>query len=193
MMNRFFHGGQPGLEVGDLILPPSETGVQTWPDLLAELDPEGLRVSGQSARPRDWIHMGILRAASTHAAWWTLCPFTEGAGAVYEVKAAGEVIADPTCPGAGWMARSAAIVRVVEPALPRAAALRIPPPGSAAPGVVTPTWAEQERYFARLARARAEGRQLTKGDHADRILGDRLAMMAHGNPSPETLRLLGLS
>jgi hypothetical protein len=102
-VTRYFHGGIPGLEVGDRILPPSVTGTPTTADYAAA-----------PICRRDRVYASTeLRVARVYAA---LAPLG-GHGDVYEVA-----LQDPNEPdgvevGAGGdsvCAPSATVIRIVE-------------------------------------------------------------------------------
>ncbi|MET8098126.1 NUDIX hydrolase [Streptomyces sp. NPDC005236] len=99
----FFHGGVPGLVPGDKILPPSVTG-----------SPRTTKTSGAAASYLRFVRDDLAYFSS--ALW--LAAFHATAypdGGLYEVQLHGEITPDPHTPGNGWCARSATVVRVVEP------------------------------------------------------------------------------
>jgi hypothetical protein len=161
------HGGLPGLSVGDRILPPAQTGVMTPRDVVREHDPLMWQrqqlmhryAGGGYGRP-DKVYVGAIEVAIRFAVMWTLNPEMPGQGAVYEVQPEGEVTPDPALlmfPGGAMECDSAVITKVAIPGVSRARAVRS-----------DPGWYERERYLRQLAKARAEGRSLTAGDHLAR-------------------------
>lgn len=105
----WFHGGVPGLTLGDQILPPSMTGMRSLADVALErgMDP-GLSIP--EARRRVFVHRDPDQATLFAAMY-------PGAfGAVYQVEPAGPLEPDPDWkgdPGASAMTTYATIVRVV--------------------------------------------------------------------------------
>jgi hypothetical protein len=99
----YFHGGFPGLEVGDLILPPSVTGTPTTADFAAT-----------PVCRRDRVYASTeLRVARVYAA---LAPFG-GHGDVYEVALEDPIEPDGIENGVGGdsvCAPSAIVIRIVE-------------------------------------------------------------------------------
>lgn len=156
---RFYHGGQPGLEPGDLILPPAETGITTLGSILAEHDPWLHRSTGRYLDLADRVYLADLGIAVGYACLWTACPWTEHDGAVYAVRPLGELERDPDpdsrARGRCWMASRAEITRVVYPAVAR---------GSSSHGVLF-KWGQIGRALADVDRARAEGRCVTEAEH----------------------------
>lgn len=109
----YFHGGVPGLALGDSLLPPSVTG---RPDgsvsIIERHGLDGAHVRG------DRVFLGTLEVAYLFAAMY---PLPEG-GWIYEVDPVGDVEPDPDYTGGAdesVQCPSAVIVRVVGP-LPRA-------------------------------------------------------------------------
>lgn len=100
-MTMYFHGGFPGLNVGDMILPPSVTG--TNHDLsteLMELDrPDLIRTDMVYATTVQDVARGF---AAMHPD-----------GALYRVEMVGEVWPDPDLPVTCVMGGSARVVEVV--------------------------------------------------------------------------------
>jgi hypothetical protein len=163
---RYFHGGTPGLRPGHLVLPPSETGAETWGDILRKHNPEVFRTSGHRHSRRDRVYMGSGGVAAAFAGGWTLNACMPGDGAVYEVQPAGKVEPDP-CPCLSWpdeecwMCPRAVIVRVVKAAMPRSVILSL----MRREGKTERDLELIESEHAVLARARAEGRQVTQADY----------------------------
>ncbi|MFW6010842.1 MAG: NAD(+)--rifampin ADP-ribosyltransferase [Gemmatimonadota bacterium] len=99
-MSPFYHGGPPGLHVGDMILPASETGAPSC----SEYGAAGVHRADRVYLCTD-IH-GALLFAAMHPS---------GKGRVYEVEPEGEVEPDPDWtgrPGVSVQAPRAKIVRV---------------------------------------------------------------------------------
>jgi len=101
---RYWHGGAPGRHVGDLLLPPDETGVTP----VAAFCPEGLDASHVRT---DRVFLGSDRSiAQLFAAM-----HPSGAGVVYEVEPAGEVEPDPDYleePCLSWQVSRALVISV---------------------------------------------------------------------------------
>jgi hypothetical protein len=102
-VTRYFHGGIPGLEVGDRILPPSVTGTPTTADYAAA-----------PICRRDRVYASTeLRIARVYAALATL----GGHGDVYQVALQDPNERDGAEVGAGGdsvCAPSATVIRIVE-------------------------------------------------------------------------------
>jgi hypothetical protein len=78
----WFHGGVPGLEPGDLVLPPSKTGVLIMGEIPRHYDGSGWAASGYAdVRGKDHpalVHIvDDLDNAMLFAAFWTICPWHE--------------------------------------------------------------------------------------------------------------------
>lgn len=83
--SRFFHGGAPGFQAGDRLLPPSETGARSEADLVRDLLG---RFAGQGIARRDRVYASSeLDSARLYAAL--------ARGDVYEVELDPPVEADP--------------------------------------------------------------------------------------------------
>ncbi len=98
-MSKYFHGGIPGLEVGEHILPPSKTHTRNT-----------LQGYGSVGR-KDMVYLTTeLASARMFAAG-----HPSGRGCVYEVKPDGALYQDPDCnePGLSFMCERATIVRVL--------------------------------------------------------------------------------
>jgi hypothetical protein len=168
---RFFHGGQPGLEVGDLILPPSETGAETRQEVIGKYGVAGSAyvdwVGIQQEHDREWVFIGSRLEATRYAGLWSVSPFNcDRSGTVYEVVPAegSAVLPDPCSPpGAARMCRRAVVVRVDagQVTWQRLEAMGVQPSGS-----VDVDWRDIRRRAGLLARARAEGRHVTPAEHA---------------------------
>lgn len=96
----YFHGGPPGLKVGDFILPPCETGVKSCADYGAR---------GACRTDRIYLTSDIVAAIM----FGSLHPSKKGM--VYEVQPADLVEHDPDCLefGLSFQAQRAKIVRVI--------------------------------------------------------------------------------
>lgn len=96
-------------------------------------------------------------------------------GALYEVlpPAGSPILPDrgePRSPGEAWMCRRASVVRVLDQHVTCETAIML---GLDTPGLWEDvTWGEIQRYARLLARAQAEGRQITMAEHADRMAAD---------------------
>ncbi len=102
---KFYHGGPPGLRVGDRILPPSVTGVPSCKSFgaAAGLDTSVIRTD----RVYLTSHPVAARMfAGMHPSY---------RGCVYQVTPEGQVDPDPDCkdPGLSWEAPSAVVVAVM--------------------------------------------------------------------------------
>jgi hypothetical protein len=161
------------LRAGDKILPPAETGAETWGDALKKHNPRSFRTSGRDRTRRDRVYMGSAGVAASFAFGWTLDPAMPGDGAVYEVRPDGEVEPDPfpnlSWPGEEcWMCPRAVVVRVVRAAVTRGHLLSL----MRSEGKTERDLQLVEGKLAVLARARAEGRQVTAADYNDLAVRD---------------------
>ncbi len=105
-MTRYFHGGHPGLNPGDLILPPATTG------LAGNLTKYGQQLGGDHVR-RDRVYLTTGRdVAKAYAAFYP-------DGALYEVAPHGDLEPDPDCyiDGLSWQCQSATVLRIVDHAV----------------------------------------------------------------------------
>ncbi|MFC3454047.1 hypothetical protein [Amycolatopsis speibonae] len=100
---RLWHGGFPGLNVGDLILPP--TGSGTTRILTA---PEGAHVPPGHVR-RDRVHLTTERAAAK--AYAAAYPD----GALYVAEPVGDTEPDPDAPDRSIRCEQARVVAVYDP------------------------------------------------------------------------------
>lgn len=96
---RFFHGGFPGLGVGDRILPPSTTST---PYTLLEYGTAAVARNDRvyvATRPEDALAFACMYP---------------GGGSLYEVEPALPITPDPDCaePGLSWEAPFAVVLRV---------------------------------------------------------------------------------
>ena len=99
---RLYHGGVPGLQVGDAILPPDLTGTE---HRLSVHVPPGAPHGTRTDRVYLTTSRGI---AETYAALYP-------DGALYEVEQPDSTEPDPDAPDAAVMVRSAVVRRVVDP------------------------------------------------------------------------------
>ncbi|MEV7805077.1 hypothetical protein AB0O28_19210 [Microbispora sp. NPDC088329] len=102
--SRLWHGGVPGLQPGDLLLPPGQTGITTSSQILAALgfDPHENGVEPDRMRT-DRVYLTRDREfARAYAATWTAKArhgFRIGCGALYVARPIGESWPDPDLPG----------------------------------------------------------------------------------------------
>jgi hypothetical protein len=175
----WFHGGRPGLAAGDYILPPSETGMPTYGDIVRELDPAAwAELDSRQNTRADRVYAGPAALAVQYACLWTVSPFAEGDGAVYAVRPDGEDEPDPQAAGCRQCSR-AVITRVVVPAVTRRYTSRC---GSAIADDYIGRWL-RDMHRARSsgglpaagyeARTEALIRQMLRGAAADAVL-DRI-------------------
>ncbi|MGW3186337.1 NUDIX domain-containing protein [Streptomyces ardesiacus] len=107
----FFHGGVPGLQPGDKILPPRLTGVQR---LMRNYFPPQVSVI-----THPWLMRDDLVFFSPDPDFAALFAGAYPDGAVYEVAPNGPVTLDPDTPaGEAWRAPSATVVRVTDSVVP---------------------------------------------------------------------------
>jgi hypothetical protein len=114
---RLWHGGIPGLRVGDLLLPPSVSGNDRIARIHARLlatrpgiDPDA--ITPDDASP-DWVHFTPHRNVALAYAGTSRRDY--GSGALYVVDPIGEVETDPDFPVQGLRAHAARIVTVYDP------------------------------------------------------------------------------
>jgi hypothetical protein len=86
---RYWHGGMPGLNPGDWILPPRETGSKSG--LLADLDEAGIEASAEVRRD------DVVYLASDITAAVMFGALYPGGGWVYEVEPTEPLEPDPDC------------------------------------------------------------------------------------------------
>ena len=125
----YWHGGQPGLTVGAVLLPPDQTGVITLGAVLAERCPWLAEATGRARDRTDRVYIADTQVVPViAAAMWTLTPWCDGDGAVYLVRPCGELEPDlaknlpgrvGAFDGSCWMCERAVIRAVVYPALGR--------------------------------------------------------------------------
>lgn len=101
-MADLYHGGVPGLNPGDLILPPDRSGTNHTLSQYARPDaPHGTRTDLVYLTP-------ISQHARVFAAFYP-------DGALYRVMPVGGVIPDPDAPDSAVMAAEAVVLEVVRP------------------------------------------------------------------------------
>ena len=102
----FFHGGFPGLKVGDLLLPPDRTGTEH------RLSATTASLGGPAHATRtDVVYLTTERqVARAYAAFYP-------DGALYQVLPQSPVDPDPDClqPDLSWHCPAAVVVAVVDP------------------------------------------------------------------------------
>lgn len=95
----YYHGGAPGLTVGQRLLPPDQTGA-----------PSCSEYGGAAVHRRDRVYVAtVFEAALIFAAG-----HPSQRGCVYECEPVGALEPDPDCdlPGLSWQCEAARIVRV---------------------------------------------------------------------------------
>lgn len=106
----YYHGGVPGLRLGDELLPPSRTGARSVADIAREMAMEGSEVTSN-----DHVFLGTtVEVAVLFAA---LYPALHG-GWVYECEPIGPIAPDPDYRGGDGLsvqAASAVVTRVIGP------------------------------------------------------------------------------
>lgn len=112
MTEPWYHGGRPGMRPGDIVQPPSVTGVVTFSELLKRYSVRIWLASGRHKDRRDRVYIGELPVATLAAAFYTLNPFVDDHGAVYQVEPIGDIEDDPADPD-GYRCRSAEVISVV--------------------------------------------------------------------------------
>lgn len=114
---RLWHGGIPGLSVGELLLPPSVTGNARGRRIAADLAARCRGLTVDEMVPDDpspdWVHFTPVRNLALAFAVSTRRDF--GAGALYVVEPVGPAEIDPDFPVQGLRAHSARILRVYDP------------------------------------------------------------------------------
>lgn len=99
-MSIYYHGGPPGRDKGDALLPPCETGAPSLSEFGAA-----------EFHRTDRVYLTTSYAAALlYACCW------EG-GVVYRCQPAGELEPDPDCTEAGlsWQCRQALVKEVIKP------------------------------------------------------------------------------
>lgn len=96
-MSAYYHGGIPGLKVGDFVLPPSETGVPSNADYGA----------GEVCEKGKVYLTTDINAAKMFAAFYPL-----GDGWVYQVEPDGDLEPDKDCldDGLSWQCKRAKVM-----------------------------------------------------------------------------------
>lgn len=99
---KFYHGGVPGMEKGDIILPPSITGMSTLLQYSKQIDPDGVQ-------RHDRVYITTSRAAAD------LFASSYPRGDVYKVKPIGELSEDPDCTeeGLSYQCEKAVVVAAI--------------------------------------------------------------------------------
>jgi hypothetical protein len=103
---RYWHGGAPGLNPGDKLLPPDLTGTShTLSAYVTDAD------NAPHAQRRDLVYVTTSKAvARAYAAFYL-------DGALYEVAPADPIEPDPDCyePGLSWQCPAATVTAIVDP------------------------------------------------------------------------------
>jgi hypothetical protein len=121
----WYHGGIPGLEVGDFILPPSETGVLTVGEVVKRRGEHLWRLAGYAKDDPSRVSVTrYLVDAEYYAGLWTINPFREGKGDVYRVVP--EDRPEHPRPGNDWICPRAAVAEVVARGVTRARGRDLP-------------------------------------------------------------------
>lgn len=103
MTETWFHGGKPGLTVGDLILPPDATGTTR------RLSTHATLMGAAYGTRTDVVYLARYQDhARVFAAFYP-------DGALYQVAPASEVEPDPDAPEHSAMAASATVTAVIRP------------------------------------------------------------------------------
>ncbi|NJP27068.1 hypothetical protein FLW53_23290 [Microbispora sp. SCL1-1] len=120
---RLWHGGAPGLQPGDLLLPPAQTGIATSSDILIALtgfDPHDNGVETDRMRT-DRVYLTRDRElARAYAACWTAKAehgLQVGRGALYVARPIGEVWPDPDLPDVSVECERAEVIAVYDAAV----------------------------------------------------------------------------
>lgn len=97
MTGRLYHGGAPGRRRGDLLLPPSKTG------LTRTTRTESVRAGfGNVTQRNDRVYVTTDRElAHACAGVWTADGVSVGGGVLYRVQAFGDLEPDEDLPGLG--------------------------------------------------------------------------------------------
>lgn len=137
MPAELYHGGKPGLEAGDVLLPPSETGVISVTRMMREHDttcpdckrivPAKVRFTEDSEGEDSWVYAGPLASAAAHAGLWTINPFREGSGYVYKIRPLGTCVPDAhkAPPDGAWQCERAVVEQVICRGVPREIFVRL--------------------------------------------------------------------
>src|SRR5690554_5083095 len=109
-----WHGGAPGMNVGDVLLPPDETGF-AWTSLAVN---EDVGLANPNYRTDRVYATGDRELAQAFAAYWTREPNRKGGGWLYTVEFDDDLLepdADfPSLPGLSYQAPRGRIVGVVQ-------------------------------------------------------------------------------
>lgn len=105
----WFHGGCPGLQPGDLILPPARSGIPK-----------------ATGHPSLVYLTADVRYATGYAAFWSICPLFQGDGWVYRVQPDKPVPVQGTHPQAACS--QATVLEVIMRGVTREAGLALEPP-----------------------------------------------------------------
>ncbi|MGN8048161.1 hypothetical protein ACTJKO_00630 [Curtobacterium sp. 22159] len=88
-MNELWHGGAPGREPGELILPPTETGLQYTRADVSAIE----QVEGPILQRRDRVYVTKDRElAQVFAGGWSFDGVTQGWGWLYLVEVEGDLL-----------------------------------------------------------------------------------------------------
>ncbi len=125
-MTTYFHGGVPGLRVGQYILPPCETGAFSVADCTTAPEAEQARL--EAVHRRDRVYLATDRRIAM--LWAALYPegTPDEGGWVYRVEPEGDVEPDPDYladDGASVCAPRARVVGIVKTGVPRRHAGRL--------------------------------------------------------------------
>lgn len=114
----FWHGGAPGREVGDLLLPPTQTDL-AWTSRAIN---EASGLVNPNYREDRVYFTTDKKLAMAFAGYWSREPRRHGLGAVYEIEVGEDLIEHdedfPSVEGLFFQAPLARVVRVERPALP---------------------------------------------------------------------------
>jgi hypothetical protein len=166
----FYHGGRPGLGVGDAIRPPAETGLRTFTQVIKERAPWLYEETGRSGDLQDRVYVAsILNVPLIAASFWTLTPWLDGDGWVYLVRPIGELEPDlggdhAIDQGASWTCDHA-IVRGLMYTVPREWVMAFVPGAHKTAALLNDLHAGRriEPTAAQEQRLRARQRQLAEG------------------------------
>lgn len=127
----YYHGGIPGLRVGQYILPPSETGALSLSDMV-EILTVGPEVAEETRRVHNRDRVYLTTELDTATIFAGHYPHPDGArrrgGDVYRVEPEGQIEPDPDYhgdDGASIAAPRARITGIVATGITRRRALRI--------------------------------------------------------------------
>lgn len=120
---RWYHGGVPGLERGEKILPPSATGAVSLSDVALRCGNEDLKDKTLAVHRQDRVY--LVRSLAWARFYASVHPAFGGAargGDLYECAPDGGGENDPDWlgePGVSMAFESAVVVRIVERRVPR--------------------------------------------------------------------------